>query len=50
MAGVQVPVMPSFEVVGRMGAMAPEQIGGMAVNVGATFGLTVTVKLPVVAH
>ena len=49
-AGLQVPLIPLLEVNGRIGARAPEQIGGMAVNVGAMFGLTVTVKLPVVAH
>ena len=50
MAGFQVPVMPSFEVVGRMGAVAPVQIACEIVNVGVTIGLTVTVNGAVVAH
>jgi hypothetical protein len=46
-AGFHVPVIPLFEVVGKTGAVAPLQIAGIAVNVGITFGLTVTVKLAV---
>ena len=49
-AGLQVPVMPFSEVKGKTGAVAPEQIGGTAVKVGVTFGLTVTVNVVVVAH
>ena len=49
-AGAQVPVMPLFEVVGNGAKVAPEQIGATAVNVGVTFGLTVIVKVAVVAH
>ena len=46
----QVPFMPLFEVVGKADKVAPEQIGFTAVNVGVMFGLTVIVKLEVVAH
>ena len=38
------------DVVGSVGAVAPEQIGAIASNVGTTFGLTVTFKVVVVAH
>jgi hypothetical protein len=49
-AGDQVPVMPLFEVVGNGDKVVPEQIGATTVNVGVTFGLTVIVKVVVVAH
>jgi hypothetical protein len=49
-AGLQVPVMPLFEVVGSTGTVAPEQIEAIGVNVGVIFGLTVTVNIVVVAH
>ena len=49
-AGAQVPVMPLLDVVGNGANTAPEQIGGTTVNVGVIFGLTVTVKVVVVAH
>jgi hypothetical protein len=49
-AGLQVPVMPLFEVAGRIGATVPEQKAGMAVNAGVMIGLTVTFRLAVVAH
>ena len=49
-AGDQVPLMPFVDVNGSTGATAPEQIGATAVNVGVTFGLTVIVKVVVVAH
>jgi hypothetical protein len=49
-AGLQVPVMPLLDVVGSTGDVAPEQIAAIAVNVGVIFGLTVTVRLAVVAH
>jgi hypothetical protein len=42
--------MPLLEVVGSGAKVAPEQMGGTAVNVGVTFGLTVIVKVVVVAH
>ena len=49
-AGAHVPVIPLLEVVGSGVKVAPEQIGATAVNVGVTFGLTVMVKVAVVAH
>jgi len=49
-AGVQVPVMPSLDVVGNAASVAPEQIGATAVNVGRMFGLTTIVSVVVVAH
>jgi hypothetical protein len=49
-AGDQLPVIPLLEVVGSGDKVAPEQIGATAVNVGVTFGLTVMVKVAVVAH
>ena len=49
-AGLQVPVMPFLDVVGRADNVAPEQYGATAVNVGVTFGLTVMVIVAVVAH
>ena len=48
--GAQVPVMPLVDVVGRAVSVAPEQIGATAVKVGVMFGLTVIVKVVVVAH
>ena len=49
-AGVQVPVMPLSDVVGKAVSVAPEQIAGTAANVGVMFGLTVMVNVAVVAH
>ena len=49
-AGAQVPVIPLFDVVGKAERLPPEQMGVTAVNVGVTFGLTVIVKVVVVAH
>ena len=49
-AGDQVPVMPLLDVVGRAVNVAPEQMGATAVNVGVILGLTVIVKVVVVAH
>jgi len=42
--------MPLVDVVGRADKVAPEQMDATAVNVGVTFGLTVIVKVAVVAH
>ena len=42
--------MPLLEVVGRAVSVAPEQIGATAANDGVMFGLTVIVKVAVVAH
>jgi hypothetical protein len=36
--GVQVPVMPLLEVVGKADKVAPEQIGATAVKVGVNTG------------
>jgi hypothetical protein len=49
-AGAHVPVMPLFDIVGSGASVAPEHIGATAVNVGVMFGLTVIVKVAVVAH
>ena len=49
-AGDQVPVMPSIELEGSVGAVEPEQIAAMAAKVGVTLGVTVTVRVVVVAH
>jgi hypothetical protein len=49
-AGDQVPVKPLFDVVGNADKVAPEQIGATALNVGVIFGLTVIVKVVVIAH
>ena len=49
-AGAHVPVTPLLDVVGNGDKVAPEQIGPTALNVGVTFGLTVIVKVVVVAH
>jgi len=49
-AGAHVPVMPLLEVIGNGVNVAPEHIGAIAVNVGVVLGLTVIVKVAVVAH
>ena len=49
-AGDHVPVIPSLEVVGNAFNVAPEHIGATALNVGVMFGLTVMVRVVVVAH
>jgi hypothetical protein len=49
-AGLQVPVILLVEVVDRVGAAAPAQIGAIAANVGTMFGLTVMFKVVVTAH
>ena len=49
-AGDHVPVIPLFDVVGNAASVDPEQIGATAVNVGVTLGLTVMVRVAVVAH
>jgi len=48
--GAHVPVIPLLEVVGNGANTAPEQIAATGVNVGVMFGLTVIVKVVVVAH
>ena len=49
-AGLHVPVMLLVDVVGKVGAVAPKQIGAISSNAGITFGLTTTSKVAVVAH
>ena len=49
-AGDHVPVIPLLEVVGKALSVAPEQIAATGVNVGVMFGLTVIVRVVVVAH
>ena len=49
-AGVHVPEIPLFDVVGKAAKVAPEQIGATAVKVGVTCGLTLIVMVVVVAH
>jgi hypothetical protein len=49
-AGAHVPEIPLFDVVGNAARVAPEQMGATAVKVGVTCGLTVMVKVVVVAH
>ena len=49
-AGLQVPVIPLIEVVGKTGAVAPEQIGAIGSNAGVMFGLTVMLKVVASAH
>ncbi len=49
-AGDHVPVMPFSDVVGRADSVAPEQIGVTGLKVGVMFGLTVIVRVVVVAQ
>ena len=49
-AGDQVPVIPSFEVVGNADNVAPEQIGATCVNVGVTIGFTAMVIVVAIEH
>ncbi len=49
-AGLHVPVILFVDVVGKVGAAAPEQIGAIASNVGTMLELTVTVNVVVAAH
>jgi hypothetical protein len=42
--------MPLLEVVGNGDKVVPEHIGATAVNAGVMFGLTVIIKVVVVAH
>ena len=49
-AGFQVPVIPLFDVSGKIGLVAPEHIEAMAVKLGVRIGLTVTSSVAVVAH
>ena len=49
-AGLHVPVIPLVEVVGNAGAVAFWHKGPMGVNVGVNCGLTVMVRLALMAH
>lgn len=49
-AGLQLPVIPLLEVVGKGLRVLPLQIGATCVNVGLTIGLTTMVMVVVVAH
>jgi len=49
-AGLQVPLMPFVEVVGRAGIEAPEQNGPAELKAGVTTGLIVIVSVVVTAH
>jgi len=49
-AGAHVPVIPLLDVVGSAVSVVPEQMGATALKVGAILGLTVMVKVVVVAH
>ena len=51
-AGLQFPVTPFCDVVGKLGTAAPEQIERLVPkpNVGVRFGLTVKVNVCIVAH
>ena len=48
--GLHVPVIPLVDVVGNGDKAAPEHIGATELKVGVTIGLTVIVKVVVVAH
>ncbi|ESU27101.1 hypothetical protein FLJC2902T_22470 [Flavobacterium limnosediminis JC2902] len=50
MAGSQIPVTPSLEVVGNADNAAPEQIAATCVKVGVTVGVTVIVIVVGTAH
>ena len=49
-AGLHVPGIPLLDVVGNVGAALFWQSGPIAVNVGVTCGLIVTLKVAVIAH
>ena len=49
-AGLHVPVILFVDVVGRVGAVVPEQMGAISLNVGTIFGLTVMFNVVAVAH
>ena len=49
-AGVHVPVIPLFDVVGNADNAVPSHIAATAVNVGVPFGVTVIVSVVVFAH
>ena len=43
-------MIPLVEVVGKADKVVPEQIGATAAKIGVKFGLTVIVKVVLVAH
>ena len=49
-AGLHVPVIPLLETGFRTGLGAPAQIGATGSKTGVIIGLTVTVRVAVVAH
>jgi hypothetical protein len=49
-AGLQVPVTPLVEVVGKRGAAAPLQMAAMVAKEGVTIGFTVTTNEVVETH
>jgi hypothetical protein len=49
-AGLQVPVIPLVDVVGKTGAAAPLHIGAIAAKVGVTIAFTVTDKVVTLAQ
>ena len=49
-AGAQLPVIPSMDVTGNIGASAPLQMEGIAEKVGVMLELTVTASVAFVIH
>ena len=49
-AGVQVPVIPLFDVVGKGDKDAPAQISGIGLKLGVMLGFTEIVIVVVVPH
>ena len=48
--GFQVPVIPLVEVVGRLGAVAPWQIGSIGLKMGFTIGNVFTIIVTILPH
>lgn len=49
-AGLHVPLIPLFEVVGKAARLAPEHIDATWAKAGITIGFTVMLMVAVVAH
>ena len=49
-AGLHVPVIPLFDVVGKAGGVLFWHNGPIAVNVGVICGFTTTVSVAAIAH
>ena len=49
-AGDHVPMMPLVDIVGNAAKAVPEHIAATGLNVGVVPGVTVMVKVVVVAH